>query len=117
MEILYSHRAGSYESQRSIYFPLCNVYIFNWECHLLIGLDRFVAVVWPLRYKMIIACKSFWPSIITVWLLAVLLGVGHGFSYTLDIHTEYEVFLCALSFLQLILLATIYVILLRKAGI
>ena len=84
---------------------------------LLIGLDRFVAVVWPLKYKMIITCKLFWASIITAWLLAILLGVGHGFSYTLKIHTEYELFLCALSFLQLILLATIYVILLRKARI
>ncbi len=74
---------------------------------LLIGLDRFVAVVWPLRYKALITCKLFWIAIIAAWLSAILLGVGHGFSYSLGIHNEYELFLCALSFSQLIVLSTI----------
>jgi hypothetical protein len=84
---------------------------------LLIGLDRFIAVVWPLRYKVLITCKLFWIAIIAAWLSAILLGVGHGFSYSLGIHNEYELFLCALSFSQLIVLSAIYAILLRTARV
>jgi hypothetical protein len=101
-----------------IYTSLFVVCIFSTgNAILLIGLDRFVAVVWPLRYKTIITFKLFWASIITAWLSAILLGVGHMLSLDFHIHSQYELFLCALSFLQLVILSAIYIVLLQKARI
>lgn len=82
---------------------------------LLIGFDRFVAVVWPLRYNVIISCKVFWIAISASWFSAIILAIGHGLSLEYDFHTEYELFLCALSFLELAILSVIYAILLHIA--
>ena len=84
---------------------------------LLIGLDRFIAVVWPLRYKVIVTRKVLWIAITAAWISAILLGVVHGVSLEFGIHKQYELFLCGLSFSQLIILSIIYAILLRTARI
>lgn len=82
---------------------------------LLIGLDKFIAVSWPLTYKAIVTFKAFWVSVISSWFSAILFAVGHGLSYRFGIHREYDLFLSALSLSQLILLSTIYVVLVRTA--
>ena len=100
----------------NIYTSLFVMCIFSTEnAVLLIGIDRFVAVVWPLRYNVIISCKVFWIAIVASWFSAILLAIGHGLSLEYKCHTEYELFLSALSFFELIILSVIYAILLRIA--
>ena len=84
---------------------------------LLTGLDRFIAVVWPLRYNVLITYKTLWMGVIAAWISAILLGFGHWLSEIFDIHEEYELFLCALSFSQLLILSIIYAVILRTARI
>ena len=101
-----------------IYTSLFVVCIFSTgNAVLLIGFDRFVAVVWPLRYKVLVTSKVLRTAVIVSWLTAILLGVGHGISYDIDIHAEYELLLCALSFSQLIILSVIYAVILRTARV
>ena len=82
---------------------------------LLIALDRFLAVTRPLRYKGLITNNMLWSSIASAWISAFSLGIGHGFIYELDIHSEYELFLSALSFGQLIIISVIYATIYRSA--
>ena len=80
---------------------------------LLIGFDRLIAAVFPLRYNAIISCNVLWIAVISSWFSAILLAIGHGLSLEYGFHREYELFLCALSCLELIILSVIYAILLR----
>ena len=82
---------------------------------LLIAVDRFFAVMCPLRYKVLITGKVLWFSITISWITAFLLGVGHGVSYKLKIHSEYELFLCALSFGQLLIISVVYIMVFKSA--
>ncbi|XP_028409508.1 histamine H2 receptor-like [Dendronephthya gigantea] len=101
-----------------IYTSLFVVCIFSTgNAILLIGFDRFIAVVWPLRYRVLITSNVLWIAVVVSWLTAILLGVGHAVSYEIDIHKEYELLLCALSFSQLIILSIIYAVILRTARV
>ena len=82
---------------------------------MLIAVDRFFAVMCPLRYKVLITGKVLWFSITISWITAFLLGVGHGVSYKLKIHSEYELFLCALSFGQLLIISVVYIMVFKSA--
>jgi hypothetical protein len=80
-----------------------------------IAFDRFTAVVWPLRYKILITSHVSSVFIAISWMSAILFGILHGFSYKIDKHVQYELFLCATSFAQLVVLSVIYGVLLRIA--
>ena len=82
-----------------------------------IALDRYTAVVWPLRYKTLITSRVTSAAIALSWLSAILLGILHGFFYKRDgdLHQDYELFLSSLAFGQLLLLSAIYGVLLRIA--
>ena len=82
---------------------------------LLIAFERFVAVMFPMRCKILITDNVLWFSVAISWITAFLLGVGHGLSYKLKIHLEYELFLCALSFGQLLVISIIYTTTFRTA--
>ena len=84
---------------------------------LLIGIEKFIAVVFPFRYKVVSTFKVFLIAIVASWMTAILLGIAHYLSLVFQFHTEYELFLSALSFLQLILLSVIYPIILRTARV
>ena len=83
---------------------------------LLIAFERFVAVMFPMRCKMLITDNVILFSVATSWITAFLLGVGHGLSLKLKIHLEYELFLCALSIGQLLVIFVIYTTIFRSAS-
>ena len=82
---------------------------------LFIGFDRFVAVVWPLRYKALITSKLTMIFIAISWASASALGMLHGLCLLLEAHREYTLFLCAFSVFQLVVLSVIYGIILNIA--
>ncbi len=102
-----------------IYTSLFVVAIFETgNAIICIALDRFTAVIWPLRYKILMTSRVSSTFIAISWISAILLGILHGVSYKFDrrLHDDYyELFLCAISFAQLVVLSVIYGVLLRKA--
>ena len=80
-----------------------------------IAFDRFTAVIWPLRYKVLITKRVSSTFIAVSWMSAVLLGVLHRLSYIFDKHKDYEMFLCVISFVQLVVLTVIYSVLLIQS--
>ena len=102
--------------ERRIYPSLYVVCIFQTgNAIICIALDRFTAVIWPLRYNMLITSNMCSTFIGTSWLSAIVLGILHYFSYKLEIHVDYEIFLASISFAQVIVLSLIYGVLLRIA--
>ena len=80
-----------------------------------IAIDRFIAVIWPLRYNILITSNVSWTFIAISWIAAIVLGIIRGISFTLDKNDAYEVFLSAISFAQLVVLSVIYGVLLKTA--
>lgn len=82
-----------------------------------IAFDRLTAVVWPLRYKTLMTSRISSTFIATSWMSAILFGILHGFSYLvgIDTHNNYELFLCAVAFIQLAVMVSIYAVLLRTS--
>ena len=77
-----------------------------------IAFDRFTAVIWSRRYKVLMTKRVSSTFIAVSWMSAVLLGVLHRLSYMFDKHKDYELFLCVISFVQLVVLTVIYSVLL-----
>jgi hypothetical protein len=99
-----------------VYASLLVVCIFSTgNAILCIAFDRFTAVVWPLRYKILITPKVSSTFIAVSWISAIVLGIMHGFSYTLDKHEEYELFFASISFAQLVILSCSYGVLFKIA--
>ena len=81
-----------------------------------IAFDRLTAVVWPLRYRTLMTSRICSTFIATSWMSAILFGVLHGSSYIVDVHDDYELFLCAVGLIQLAAMSSIYAALLRTSG-
>ena len=80
-----------------------------------IALDRFAAIMWPLRYKVLITKRVSSTFIAASWMSALLLGVLHRITYEIDIHDQYELLLCAISFSQIVVLSLVYTFLLIQS--
>ena len=84
----------------------------------LIGIDRFIAIIRPLRYRVLVGGKAFRLGVTLAWGTALALGIGHYLSYKdilLDIHNDYEFFLSCLSIFQMISMSIIYAVILKIA--
>lgn len=77
-----------------------------------IAFERFIAVVWPLRYKTLMTSHLSWIFIATSWAFAVIFGILHGFNYRVDMHRNLELFLCAVTLAELVVILGIYGVLL-----
>ena len=80
-----------------------------------IAFERLVAVVWPLRYKTLMTTRMCWTFIATSWTFAIIFGIVHGLSYTVDLHDEYELYLCAIPLAQLVVISGIYGVILKTS--
>ena len=107
-------KTNHYEYYTSL-FVFC---IFNTgNAIVLIGIDRFIAITRPYRYRVLVAGKVFWLGVTLAWGTALALGIGHylSYKYMLDIHNDYEFFLSCLSIFQMLLMSVIYTVILKIA--
>ena len=82
----------------------------------LVGIDRFMAITRPLRYRVLVAGKVFWLGVTLAWGIALALGIGHYLSYKkvwLNIHKDYEFFLSCLSIGHMTAMSIVYTIIIR----
>ena len=82
-----------------------------------IAVDRFVAVVYPLRYKSLMTRKQTWIMIAVSWIAGfVLVGVTHTLSLYFDFHDDYyrKIF-CAVIFTQLTFISVLCVKIFHEA--
>ena len=82
----------------------------------LIGIDRFIAIIRPLRYRVLVGSKAFWLGVTLAWGTALALGVGHYLSYKnvwLNIHNDYEFFLSCLSIGHMTAMAIVYIVIIK----
>ena len=56
-----------------------------------------------------------WTFIATSWTFAIIFGIVHGLSYTVDLHDEYELYLCAIPLAQLVVISGIYGVILKTS--
>ncbi|XP_028409557.1 alpha-1A adrenergic receptor-like [Dendronephthya gigantea] len=84
----------------------------------LMSVDRFVAIIRPLRYHSLATGKVVWFGVSLSWSIAFTLSTGHYLSYKkvlLNIHADYEFFLSCLSIGHMFLMSIIYIVILRAA--
>ena len=85
---------------------------------ILMTVDRFVAIIRPLRYHSLVTGKVVWFGVSLSWSMAFALSTGHYLSFKkvlLNIHADYEFFLSCLSIGHMVLMSIIYIVILRAA--
>ena len=114
--LLHIQRKTNHFKYYTSLFVFC---IFNTgNAIVLIGIDRFIAITRPFRYRVLVAGKVFWLGVTLAWGTALALGIGHYLSYKdilLDIHNDYEFFLSCLSIFQMLSMSVIYTVILKIA--
>ena len=102
------------------FFYFASLYIFTTSCCvnavIAVTFDRFIAVTYNLRYRVIMTKRKTYNIIIFSWLWALACSIGSFISYNLDHYlNKYEIFFWSQHILGLVLVLSMYIAIFKVA--
>ena len=101
------------------FFYFASLYIFTTSCCvnavIAVTFDRFIAVTYNLRYRVIMTKRKTYNIIIFSWLWALVCSIGGFISYNLEFMKWYEIILWSQHILGLVVGLSMYVAIFKVA--